>query len=63
MLEPKQKVWTAASANCPLIDPSSRKIPNVTVQLREHVCRKLKEALIENIEKYFANDEPQRTAQ
>lgn len=62
-MESKPKVWTAASANCPLIDPSSRKIANVTVQLREHVCRKLKEVLIENIEKHFANDETQRLAQ
>ncbi len=62
-MENKPKAWTAASANCPLIDPSNRKIANVTVQLREHVCRKLKEALIENIEKHFAHDEAERIAQ
>ena len=62
-MESKPKVWTAASANCPLIDPSNRKIANVTVLLREHVCRKLKEALIENVEKHFVNDETQRLAQ
>ena len=56
-------MWTSAGANCPLIDASSQKIPNVTVQLREHVCRKLKEALLENIEKHFADEESQRTAQ
>ncbi|CAF5063444.1 unnamed protein product, partial [Rotaria sp. Silwood1] len=60
-MEIKPKTWTVASVNCPLIDPSNRKIPNVTIQLREHVCRKLKEVLIENIEKHFANDEIQRT--
>ncbi|CAF4396359.1 unnamed protein product, partial [Adineta steineri] len=59
-MENKPKIWTAVSANCPLIDPSNRKIPNVTIQLREHVCRKLQEALIENIEKHFSHDETQR---
>lgn len=62
-MENKSKQWTAASANCPLIDPNNRKIPNVTVQLREHVCRKLQEALIENIQKHFINDETQRNIQ
>lgn len=62
-IENKTKAWSAAGANCPLIDPNSRKIPNVTVQLREHVCRKLKEALLENINKHFANDETQRQIQ
>ncbi|CAF4342926.1 unnamed protein product, partial [Rotaria sordida] len=52
-----------ASANCPLIDPTNRKIPNVTIQLREHVCRKLNEVLVENIEKHFTNDETQRITQ
>jgi hypothetical protein len=56
-------VLTAASVNCPLIDPSNRKIPNVTIQLREHVCRKLKEALLENIEQHFADDGIERAAQ
>ena len=56
-------MWTAASANCPLIDPTSRKIPNVTIQVREHVCRKLKEALVENIEKHFVHDETERAVQ
>lgn len=60
IVDNKPKVWTTASANCPLIDPSNRKIPNVTIQLREHVCRKLNEALIENIEKHFSTDETQR---
>jgi hypothetical protein len=45
------------------MDPNNRKIPNVTIQMREHVCRKLKEALIENIEKHFPNDEIQRLTQ
>lgn len=62
-MDAKPKTWTAANVNCPLIDASNRKIPNVTVQLREHVCRKLKEALVENIEKHFANDDVQRTTQ
>ncbi|CAF3835447.1 unnamed protein product [Rotaria sordida] len=62
-MEIKPKTWTAASANCPLIDPTNRKIPNVTIQLREHVCRKLKEVLVENIEKHFTNDETQRITQ
>jgi hypothetical protein len=45
------------------MDPSNRKIPNVTIQLREHVCRKLKESLMDNIEKCFSHDETQRITQ
>ncbi len=62
-IENKPKTWTAASVNCPLMDPSNRKIPNVTIQLREHVCRKLKESLMDNIEKCFSHDETQRITQ
>jgi hypothetical protein len=62
-MENKPKASITASANCPLIDPSNRKIPNVTIQLREHVCRKLNEVLIENIEKHFVNDETEQLIQ